>query len=107
MKLGKFWNLSRSAGSREPDRPKPRLTCRLVRDFVALKDGKMITIRIPYPISFYAKGLDGRIDDPNAGWKGRGLWGTNGDRTPWLKEGGKGSMPRAVHIQFRPGPLAN
>ena len=61
----------------------------------------MITIRIPYPISFYAKGLDGRIDDPNAGWKGRGLWSTNGDRTPWLKEGGKGSMPRAVHFQFR------
>jgi hypothetical protein len=30
-----------------------------------------------------------------------------GDRTPWLKEGGKGSMPRAVHIQFRPDPLAN
>ena len=32
--------------------------------------------------------LDGRIDDPNAGWKGRGLWSMNGDRTPWLKEGG-------------------
>ncbi|MEA3132684.1 MAG: hypothetical protein QOG17_530, partial [Gammaproteobacteria bacterium] len=27
--------------------------------------------------------------------------------TPWLKEGGKGSLPRAVHIQFRPDPLAN
>jgi len=26
---------------------------------------------------------------------------------PWLKEGGKGSRPRAVHIQFRPDPLAN
>jgi hypothetical protein len=35
------------------------------------------------------------------------LWSTNGDRTPWLKEGGKVSMPRAVHIQFRPDPLAN
>ena len=33
----------------------------------------------------------GRIGDPNAGWKGRGLWTTNGDRTPWLIEGGKGS----------------
>jgi hypothetical protein len=51
--------------------------------------------------------LDGRIDDPNAGWKGRGLWSTNGDRTPWLKEGGKGSKPRAVHIQVRPDPLAH
>ena len=55
----------------------------------------------------YAKGLDGRIDDPNAGWKGRGLWSTNGDRTPWLMEGGKGSKPRAVHIQVRPDPLAH
>jgi hypothetical protein len=35
---------------------------------VALKNGKMILMRIPYPMGFYAKGLDGRIDDPNAGW---------------------------------------
>ena len=80
----------------------PMSTANLGDGFVALKDGKMITIRIPYPLGFYAKGFDGRIDDPNAGWKGRGLWSTNGDRTPWLKEGGKGSMPRAVHIQFGP-----
>jgi hypothetical protein len=85
----------------------PISTANLGDGFVALKDGKMVMIRIPYPLSFYAKGLDGRIDDPNAGWKGRGLWSTNGDRTPWLKEGGKGAMPRAVHIQFRPDPLAN
>jgi hypothetical protein len=35
-----------------------------------------------------------------------GLWSTSGDRTPWLMEGGKGSKPRAVHIQLRPDPLA-
>ena len=52
----------------------------------------MILLRVPYPMGFYAKGFDGRIDDPNAGWKGRGLWSTSGDRTPWLKEGGKGSQ---------------
>jgi hypothetical protein len=74
--------------------------------FVALKDGKMVMLRIPYPLGFYAKGFDGRIDDPNAGWKGRGLWSTNGDRTPWLMEGGKGAKPRAVQIQVRPDPLA-
>jgi hypothetical protein len=55
---------------------------------------------------FYAKGFDGRIDDPSAGWKGRGLWSTNGDRTPRLMERGKGSEPRAVHIQLRPDLLA-
>ena len=67
----------------------------------------MVMLRVPYPTGFFAKGLDGRIDDPNAGWKGRGLWSTNGDRTPWLMEGGKGSKPRAVHIQVRPDPLAH
>ena len=44
-------------------------------------------------MGFYAKGLDGRIDDPNAGWKGRGLWSSNGDRTPWLKEERQGFEP--------------
>jgi hypothetical protein len=84
----------------------PISTANLNDGFVALKDGQMVVLRIPYPIGFYAKGLDGRIDDPNAGWKGRGLWSTNGDRTPWLMEGGKGSKPRAVQIQVRPDPLA-
>ena len=85
----------------------PISTANLNDGFAALKDGQMVMLRIPYPLGFFAKGLDGRIDDPNAGWKGRGLWGTNGDRTPWLKEGGKGSKPRAVQIQVRPDPLAH
>jgi hypothetical protein len=84
----------------------PISTANLQDGFVAFKDGKMILMRIPYPMGFYAKGLDGRIDDPRAGWKGRGLWSSSGDRTPWLMEGGKGSHPRAVHIQLRPNPLA-
>jgi len=75
--------------------------------FAALVDGKMVTLRVPYPLGFYAKGLDARIDDPQAGWKGRGLWSSEGDRTPWLKEGGKGMIPLAVHIQVRPDPLAH
>ena len=57
----------------------------------AFVDGKFVTLRIPYPLGFYTKGFEGRIDDPKAGWKGRGLWVPSGDRTPWLKEGGKGS----------------
>ena len=84
----------------------PMSTANLMGGIVALKDGQMISLRVPYPLGFYAKGFDGRIDDPKAGWKGRGLWTTNGDRTPWLMEGGKGAMPRAVHIQVRPDPLA-
>lgn len=84
----------------------PMSTANLMDGLVALKDGQMISLRVPYPMGFYAKGFDGRIDDPNAGWKGRGLWATSGDRTPWLMEGGKGSRPRAVHFQIRPDPLA-
>jgi hypothetical protein len=72
----------------------------------ALVDDEFVTLRIPYPLGFYSKGFDGRIDDPNAGWKGRGLWVSSGDRTPWLMEGGKGSKPLVVHFQVRPDPLA-
>ena len=72
----------------------------------ALVDGAFVTLRIPYPLGFYTKGFEGRIDDPDAGWKGRGLWVPEGDRTPWLKEGGQGSRPIVVHFQVRPDPLA-
>jgi hypothetical protein len=74
-----------------------------VHAFVA---GKFVTLRIPYPLGFYAKGMEGRIDDATAGWRGRGLWVTSGDRTPWLKEAGQGTKPLVVHFQVRPSPLA-
>ena len=74
---------------------------------IAYVGGKFVVMRVPYPISFYAKGLDGRIDDPKGGWQGRGIWTTNGDRVPWLKEGGKGTTPLAMHFQIRPNPLAD
>jgi streptogramin lyase len=85
----------------------PMSTGNLNDGLIAFKDGKPIVLRVPYPLGFYAKGFDGRIDDPNAGWKGRGLWTSSGDRTPWLREGGKGSKPMAVHFQLRPDPLAH
>lgn len=65
----------------------------------------MVTLRVPYPLGFYAKGMEGRIDHPNEGWKGRGLWVTSGDRTPWLKEDGVGTKPLVVHFQVRANPL--
>jgi hypothetical protein len=71
------------------------------------KDGKFIELRVPYPMGFFAKGLDGRIDDPNGGWKGRGLWATTGNRTPFHLEGGIGTLPKVVKFQLRPGPLAH
>jgi hypothetical protein len=84
----------------------PISTGNLNDGMIAYKDGRMIVLRVPYPMGFYAKGLDGRIDDPKAGWKGRGLWAANGDRAPWLIETGKGTRPFAAHFQVRPNPLA-
>jgi hypothetical protein len=74
---------------------------------LALVDGKFVNLRVPYPMGFFAKGLDGRIDDPNAGWKGRGLWSTYATRTPFHVEGGKGTTSKVVHFQLRPDPLAH
>jgi len=74
---------------------------------LALVGGKFVTLRVPYPMGFYAKGLDGRIDDPGAGWKGRGLWSTYATRTPQHIEGGKGTTSKVVHFQLRPDPLAH
>ncbi len=85
----------------------PISTANLQDGFAGLVNGKWVLMRVPYPMGYYAKGLDARIDDPNAGWKGRGLWSASGDRTPWLNELGKGAHPMAVHIQVRPNPLAH
>ena len=72
----------------------------------ALVDGEFVTLRIPYPLGFFTKGFEGRIDDAQAGWKGRGLWVPSGDRTPWHMEDGVESNPLVVHFQVRPDPLA-
>ena len=69
-------------------------------------NGKVLTFRVPYPLGFYTRGLDGRIDDLNAGWKGRGLWTTYATVLPWHIEGGKGATSKAVKLQLRPNPLA-
>jgi hypothetical protein len=65
-----------------------------------------IKLRVPYPLGFYSRGMDGRIDDPNAGWKGRGLWANYGTHFVWHIEGGKGTKGKIVHFQIRPDPLA-
>ena len=75
--------------------------------YFALVEGKWVTLRVPYPMGFYAKWSEGRIDDPNAGWKGRSLWATYSTRTVFHLEGGKENRPRVVKFQLRPDPLAN
>jgi hypothetical protein len=73
---------------------------------LALKDGEWVVLRVPYPLGFYTKWMDGRIDDPDAGWKGRGLWATVSTRAPFHMEGGKGTTSKVLHFQLRPDPLA-
>ena len=86
----------------------------------ALVNGEFVELRVPYPMGFFAKGLEGRIDDPKAGWKGRELWVTSGNRTPQHIEGIDApapgapgatpetlSSPLVVQFQLRPDPLAH
>jgi len=85
----------------------PIATANGSESLLALVDGKFVDIRIPYPLGFFSKNVDGRIDDPNGGWKGRGLWTTSGTRTNFHSEGGKGVLPKVFKVQLRPDPLAN
>jgi hypothetical protein len=64
------------------------------------------TLRVPYPLGFYSRGMDGRIDDPRAGWKGRALYANYGTHFVWHIEGGKGTKGKMVKFQIRPDPLA-
>ena len=69
--------------------------------------GEWVVMRVPYPMGFYSRGLDGRIDDPDAGWKGRAVWANYGTNFNWHTEGGKGTTSKMVKFQVRPNPLAN
>src|SRR5262245_22675189 len=73
---------------------------------LALVDGKFVTLRVPYPMGFYTKWMDGRIDDTNVGWKGKALWATYSTRAPFHVEGGKGTTSKVMKMQLRPDPLA-
>jgi hypothetical protein len=73
----------------------------------ALVDGKFVTLRVPYPLGFFSKNVDGRIDDAKAGWKGRGIWTTFGSRAPFHNEGGTQNAPKLYKVQMRPNPLAD
>jgi len=85
----------------------PLATGNLSEGLLALVDGKFMTLRVPYPMGYYAKGLDGRIDNPSGGWKGKGLYTPISTRAPFHMEGGKGTTSKLVKFQMRPDPLAN
>jgi hypothetical protein len=84
----------------------PLATGNLSEGLLALVDGKFLTLRVPYPMGFYSKGMDGRIDDPKAGWKGKGIYTTIATRAPFHMEGGKGTTSKLIRFQMRPDPLS-
>ena len=74
---------------------------------LVLRDGEWVRMRVPYPLGFYTKWMDGRIDDPDAGWKGRGIWASFSGRAPFHMETGEGTTGQVFHFQMRPNPLSN
>jgi hypothetical protein len=68
--------------------------------------GKFTVLRVPYPMGFYTRGLDGRIDDPKTGWKGRGLWADYGTAQVATLHV-EGAEAKLVKFQLRPDPLAH
>jgi hypothetical protein len=69
--------------------------------------GEWVVLRVPYPLGFYTRGMNGRIDDPGAGWKGRGVWASYDTAINAHNEGGSGMTSEIVRFQIRPHPLAD
>jgi hypothetical protein len=88
----------------------PVVTGTMSDSLLALDRGanRFVTFRVPYPMGFYTRWLDGRIDDPGQGWKGRAYWATYSTIPVWHQEGGdQGHGPQLVKFQLRPNPLAH
>jgi hypothetical protein len=66
---------------------------------------KFLVLRVPYPMGFYTRGLDFRIDDPHQGWQGRNLFATYSSKAPWHQENFD-EASKLVSMQMRPSPLA-
>jgi hypothetical protein len=67
---------------------------------------RWVRLQVPYPMGFFCRFFDGRIDNAKSGWKGRGLWAANETRGSQLTEGGARMPSQLAHLQIRPNPLA-
>jgi hypothetical protein len=74
----------------------PIATGNLNSALLALVGRRFVVLRVPYVNDYFTKGMDGRIDDPNAGWKGRALWTTYATRAMFHLETGKRTFPKVV-----------
>ena len=70
------------------------------------KTQKWVTLRVPYPMGFYTRGMDGRIDDPKAGWKGSAVYANYGGWPAKHTENGESTKLKVLKFQIRPNPLA-
>ncbi len=74
---------------------------------------QFLELRVPYPMGFFPRSANGSIDDPDAGWKGKGTWASYSTYPAWHVEGGyldggnAGHGSKAVKFQMRPNPLAH
>jgi hypothetical protein len=84
----------------------PIATGNLNDALLPLVDGKFVTLRVPYVIGYFAKGVDGRIDDPTRAG-GQEWWTADSTRTMFHLETSKGTLPKVVRFQRGPDPLAN
>lgn len=84
----------------------PIVSANMQGGYAAFVNGKWVNLRVPYPMNFFPKWADGRIDNAKTGWKGRALWSANATRTVFHVEGGTENLPKVVKFQMRPDPLA-
>jgi hypothetical protein len=81
----------------------PIIMGNLNSSILALVDEKLINFVVPYPMGFFAKNVDGRVDDDNAGWKGKSLvdlW--QSDQLPPRRR--KGEPPAGREAATSAGP---
>jgi hypothetical protein len=80
--------------------------------FLALdrKTQHFLTFRVPYPMGFYPRDLQFRVDDAKAGWKGRTIYAGYTQFAMWHQEQAGAFSRTASKIasfQLRPDPLAH
>ena len=75
------------------------------------KTDKFQIFRVPYPMGFYPRDLQFRIDDAKAGWKGRVIYGGYSQGPMWHHEQRDGAFAttssKIASFQLRPDPLAH
>src|SRR5262249_21213761 len=67
---------------------------------------QFVSLRVPYPLGFFPRSVNIRVDAAKAGWKGGGAWSSFATYASWHLEPGKGALPKVVKFQMRPNPLA-